>query len=56
MLIVELKVSAPSTDNGVVFVFSDSGVSVQVGDGPDMQMTWNDWEFIAKVYGKRRTS
>jgi hypothetical protein len=44
-----------TTDGKVEFGFSDEEVTVTiVGTSRPVVIPWNEWEFIARVYGRRR--
>jgi hypothetical protein len=46
-------ISVPSTGGALSFVFSDECVTVSIGTEEEIEMSWAEWEHIARVYGKK---
>jgi hypothetical protein len=46
------RVSLPSTDGAMTLTFRPDGILVRLPCDAVL-VSWSDWEFIARVYGKR---
>jgi hypothetical protein len=47
------RVTFPSTGNEIALVLRPSGVTIEHPTGDLPEISWGDWEFVAKVHGKR---